>query len=183
MQARFPGFPLGIHAHNDSELAVANSIAAVELGCGQVQGTINGFGERTGNPPIEGLVMEYLSLRARPAGLDTTVITRIARYFQDEMESPMKLVPEGIEGRVPFRGSLSDSIYQMIGGLRSGMGYVGCRTIREMHEKDEMAKDKDNVRNELLSDRRQKFFGSYMAKARQRMTIRTNPQAIAQIVG
>jgi len=57
------------------------------------------------------------------------------RYFQDEMESPLKLVPEGIEGRVPFRGFLSDSIYQMIGGLRSGMGYVGCRTISEMHEK------------------------------------------------
>ncbi|MGV8080248.1 MAG: IMP dehydrogenase [Syntrophales bacterium] len=57
------------------------------------------------------------------------------RYFQDEMESPLKLVPEGIEGRVPFRGFLSDSIYQMIGGLRSGMGYVGCRTICEMHEK------------------------------------------------
>ncbi len=57
------------------------------------------------------------------------------RYFQDEMESPLKLVPEGIEGRVPFRGFLSDSIYQMIGGLRSGMGYLGCRTIPEMHEK------------------------------------------------
>jgi IMP dehydrogenase len=57
------------------------------------------------------------------------------RYFQDEMESPLKLVPEGIEGRVPFRGFLSDSIYQMMGGLRSGMGYVGCRTIRDMHEK------------------------------------------------
>ena len=49
VQERFPGFPLGIHAHNDSELAVANSLAAVELGCDQVQGTINGFGERCGN--------------------------------------------------------------------------------------------------------------------------------------
>ncbi|PKN36094.1 MAG: IMP dehydrogenase [Deltaproteobacteria bacterium HGW-Deltaproteobacteria-19] len=57
------------------------------------------------------------------------------RYFQDEMESPLKLVPEGIEGRVPFRGFLSDSIYQMVGGLRSGMGYVGCHTVCEMHEK------------------------------------------------
>ncbi len=49
VQARFPQAPLGIHAHNDSELAVANSIAAVELGCSQVQGTINGVGERCGN--------------------------------------------------------------------------------------------------------------------------------------
>ena len=49
VQKKFPQVPLGIHAHNDSELAVANSIAAVELGCGQVQGTINGVGERCGN--------------------------------------------------------------------------------------------------------------------------------------
>jgi|UniRef100_A0A7C3WP79 2-isopropylmalate synthase len=49
VQDRFPGVPLGIHAHNDSELAVANSLAAVELGCEQVQGTINGVGERCGN--------------------------------------------------------------------------------------------------------------------------------------
>jgi len=51
------------------------------------------------------------------------------------MESNLKLVPEGIEGRVPFRGSLSASIYQLIGGLKAGMGYLGCRTIPEMHAK------------------------------------------------
>jgi 2-isopropylmalate synthase len=49
VQERFPGVPLGIHAHNDSELAVGNTLAAVELGCEQVQGTINGVGERCGN--------------------------------------------------------------------------------------------------------------------------------------
>jgi 2-isopropylmalate synthase len=49
VKEHFPDMPLGIHAHNDSELAVANSIAAVDLGCGQVQGTINGVGERCGN--------------------------------------------------------------------------------------------------------------------------------------
>jgi len=49
VQERFPNFPLGIHAHNDSDLAVANSVAAVNLGCDQVQGTINGVGERCGN--------------------------------------------------------------------------------------------------------------------------------------
>jgi IMP dehydrogenase len=54
------------------------------------------------------------------------------RYFQDEALSESKLVPEGIVGRVPYRGSLSDSIYQLIGGLRAGMGYVGCGTIDEL---------------------------------------------------
>ncbi len=57
------------------------------------------------------------------------------RYYQDDMESHLKLVPEGIEGRVPFRGSLSASILQLKGGLLAGMGYVGCRTIKELREK------------------------------------------------
>jgi IMP dehydrogenase len=56
------------------------------------------------------------------------------RYFQGDVESDVKLVPEGIEGRVPYRGSLSANIHQLIGGLRSGMGYTGCRTLKEMHE-------------------------------------------------
>jgi IMP dehydrogenase len=56
------------------------------------------------------------------------------RYYQDDIEGNMKLVPEGIEGRVPFRGSLSASIQQLIGGLKAGMGYLGCRTIREVRE-------------------------------------------------
>ena len=57
------------------------------------------------------------------------------RYYQDDMESNMKLVPEGIEGRVPYRGSLSASIHQLMGGLKAGMGYVGCRTTGELREK------------------------------------------------
>jgi IMP dehydrogenase len=57
------------------------------------------------------------------------------RYYQDDIESNLKMVPEGIEGRVPFRGSLSASIYQLVGGLKAGMGYLGCRTIAEMHQK------------------------------------------------
>jgi len=57
------------------------------------------------------------------------------RYMQDDIESSLKLVPEGIEGRVPFRGSLSNSIYQIMGGLKAGMGYVGCRSIAELREK------------------------------------------------
>jgi IMP dehydrogenase len=56
------------------------------------------------------------------------------RYYQDDMESNFKLVPEGIEGRVPYRGSLSASIHQLLGGLKAGMGYVGCRTTGELRE-------------------------------------------------
>jgi IMP dehydrogenase len=55
------------------------------------------------------------------------------RYFQGG-EEDVKLVPEGIEGRVPYRGPLSDNIHQMIGGLRSGMGYTGCRTIKDLQQ-------------------------------------------------
>ena len=56
------------------------------------------------------------------------------RYFQDAEEGLQKLVPEGIEGRVPFRGALSETVYQMIGGLRSAMGYTGCATIRDLQD-------------------------------------------------
>jgi IMP dehydrogenase len=54
------------------------------------------------------------------------------RYFQDVEEDIKKLVPEGIEGRVPYKGHLHDVVYQMIGGLRSAMGYCGARKIEEM---------------------------------------------------
>ncbi len=54
------------------------------------------------------------------------------RYFQDLEADPDKLVPEGIEGRVPYKGALSALVYQLVGGLRSGMGYCGCRNIEEL---------------------------------------------------
>jgi IMP dehydrogenase len=57
------------------------------------------------------------------------------RYFQSDVEEPNKLVPEGIEGRVPYRGSLSSSIHQLLGGLRSGMGYVGAADLGELRAK------------------------------------------------
>ena len=57
------------------------------------------------------------------------------RYYHDDIESNLKLVPEGIEGRVPYRGSLSGSIHQLVGGLKAGMGYVGCRSTAELREK------------------------------------------------
>ena len=56
------------------------------------------------------------------------------RYFQNN-SGPSKLVPEGIEGKVPYRGLLAEMIYQLLGGLRSGMGYVGASTIQELHQR------------------------------------------------
>ena len=61
------------------------------------------------------------------------------RYFQEGNE-PDKLVPEGIEGRVPFKGSLYPVIHQLLGGLRSSMGYTGCQTIEEMRSKPEFVR-------------------------------------------
>ena len=61
------------------------------------------------------------------------------RYFQ-ENEKDVKLVPEGIEGRVPYRGALSDNIHQLIGGLRSGMGYTGCGTIKDLQQNCEFVR-------------------------------------------
>jgi len=62
------------------------------------------------------------------------------RYYHGEDMDDDKLVPEGIVGRVPYRGSLSSNIYQLVGGLRSGMGYVGSRTIEELREKARFVK-------------------------------------------
>lgn len=57
------------------------------------------------------------------------------RYFQDDVESDLKLVPEGIEGRVPYKGPLQSTIYQLIGGLKAGMGYCGSRTLNDLRTK------------------------------------------------
>jgi IMP dehydrogenase len=57
------------------------------------------------------------------------------RYFQDAEEDIQKLVPEGIEGRVPYKGPLGDTVYQMVGGLRAAMGYCGCADMKEFRAK------------------------------------------------
>src|SRR3569623_986825 len=62
------------------------------------------------------------------------------RYFQGDVEAPQKLVPEGIEGRVQYKGPLRESLYQLIGGLRASMGYLGCATLAELHEKARFVK-------------------------------------------
>ncbi len=62
------------------------------------------------------------------------------RYFQSNVENEQKFVPEGIEGRVPYRGSLASNVYQMIGGIKSGMGYVGAESITELQKRAKFVK-------------------------------------------
>jgi IMP dehydrogenase len=57
------------------------------------------------------------------------------RYFQEEVSEARKLVPEGIEARVPYKGPVSDTIFQLVGGLRSGMGYCGAANLDQLREK------------------------------------------------
>jgi isopropylmalate/homocitrate/citramalate synthase len=83
--AGVPGHLLEWHGHNDFHKGFVNGVTAWLYGCGAVNGTLLGFGERTGNTPIEGLIIEYISLRGTTDGIDTTVITDIARYFEREL--------------------------------------------------------------------------------------------------
>jgi IMP dehydrogenase len=62
------------------------------------------------------------------------------RYFQDTEDDIAKLVPEGIEGRVPYKGPLADSVYQLIGGLRAAMGYCGVKNIQNLKTKSKFIK-------------------------------------------
>ena len=73
------------HGHNDFHKVFVNGVTAWIYGCAAVNGTLLGFGERTGNAPIEALIMEYISLRGTTDGIDTTVITDIAQYFEKEL--------------------------------------------------------------------------------------------------
>ncbi len=57
------------------------------------------------------------------------------RYFQEDIKDSLKLVPEGVEGQVPYKGPVANVLHQLVGGLRAGMGYTGARTIPEMHKR------------------------------------------------
>ena len=65
------------------------------------------------------------------------------RYFQEPGAAPGKMVPEGIEGRVPYKGPVADVLFQLVGGLRSGMGYCGCGTVRELQTETELVRQTD----------------------------------------
>jgi IMP dehydrogenase len=62
------------------------------------------------------------------------------RYFQQEVKDTLKLVPEGIEGQVPYKGPVDGVLHQLVGGLRAGMGYTGARTLQELREKAEFVR-------------------------------------------
>ncbi|MFH1147200.1 MAG: cache domain-containing protein [Pseudomonadota bacterium] len=83
--AGVPGQSLEWHGHNDFHKVLVNAATAWLYGCAGVNGTLLGFGERTGNAPIEGLVIEYINLVGQSNGVDTTVITDIAEYFEKEL--------------------------------------------------------------------------------------------------
>jgi len=115
----------GIKQTGDIPKAIAAGADCVMIG-GLLAGTEESPGEKV---LYEGRVFKMYrgmgSLEAMKAGSGD-------RYFQDPEEEISKLVPEGIEGRVPYKGALSDVIYQMVGGLRAAMGYCGCKTIKEL---------------------------------------------------
>ncbi|HKZ17339.1 MAG TPA: hypothetical protein VJ161_07735 [Geobacteraceae bacterium] len=83
--AGVPGHLMEWHGHNDFHKAMINATTAWLYGCAAANSTLLGMGERTGNPPIEGLIIEYISLKGTTNGIDTTVITDIAEYFEKEV--------------------------------------------------------------------------------------------------
>jgi len=93
-----PGHLLEWHGHNDFHKALINATTAWLYGCGGANGTLLGLGERTGNSPIEGLIIEYIGLKGTNNGIDTTVITDIAEYFKNEIDVK-------IPANYPFVGS------------------------------------------------------------------------------
>ena len=83
--AGVPGHLLEWHGHNDFHRAMTNATTAWLYGCSAANSTLLGLGERTGNPPIEGLIIEYIALKGNNDGIDTTIITDIAVYFEKEL--------------------------------------------------------------------------------------------------
>jgi len=110
--AGVPGHLLEWHGHNDFHKALINATTAWLYGCAAANGTVLGLGERTGNAPIEGLIMEYIGLRGSSDGIDTTVITDIAGYFQKDIgvEIPANLPFVGADFNVTRAGIHADGL-------------------------------------------------------------------------
>ena len=96
--AGVPGNLMEWHGHNDFHKAMINATTSWLYGCAAANSTLLGMGERTGNPPIEGLIIEYISLKGHTNGIDTTIITDIAEYFEKE-------IGVRIPSNYPFIGS------------------------------------------------------------------------------
>lgn len=96
--AGVPGSQLEWHGHNDFHKVLINASTAWLYGCASANASLFGIGERTGNPPLEGLIIEYMGLTGRSEGIDTTVITELAEYYRREVGAE-------IYERYPFVGS------------------------------------------------------------------------------
>jgi isopropylmalate/homocitrate/citramalate synthase len=94
----YPSHLLEWHGHNDFHKVHVNGATSWLYGCSALNTTVLGFGERTGNPPLEAAVVEYIGLKGTPDGMDTRVITEIADYFRTEVQAP-------IAPNYPFVGS------------------------------------------------------------------------------
>ncbi|HEX5802689.1 MAG TPA: IMP dehydrogenase [Azospira sp.] len=128
------GIPLiadgGIRYSGDIAKAIAAGANAVMLG-----GLLAGTEEAPGEVELfQG--RSYKSYRGM-GSIGAMAAGAADRYFQDNTANVDKLVPEGIEGRVPYKGTALAVIHQLMGGLRSSMGYLGCSTIDQMHERAE----------------------------------------------
>ncbi len=107
------------------------------IGCGAHSIMIGGLFAGTEESPGETILFQGRSYKVyRGMGsIEAMKMGSRDRYYQDDIEGPLKLVPEGIEGRVPYRGSVASVTHQLIGGLRASMGYVGGETIAELQLK------------------------------------------------
>ncbi len=114
-----PSERLEWHGHNDFHKVLINAEAAWLYGCSAANGTLLGYGERTGNPPIEGLLIEYVALKGELNGVDTTVITEIGNYFK-------RILKEPIPKNYPFVGdefNVTRAGIHADGGIKNEMIY------------------------------------------------------------
>lgn len=118
----------GIRYSGDAVKAIAAGASSLMLG-----GLLAGVDESPGEV-IYHQGRTYKSVRGM-GSLGAMLDGSADRYGQGDVEKREKFVPEGVEGRVPYKGALSSFIYQMVGGIRSGMGYSGCERVREMWTK------------------------------------------------
>ena len=123
----------GIKFSGDITKAIAAGASAVMIG---------GLFAGTEESPGETIIYQGRSYKVY-RGMGSIVAMESGskdRYFQEHESVTSKLVPEGIEGRVPYKGTLADYVFQLVGGLRAGMGYTGCTTIPELRAKAKFVK-------------------------------------------
>jgi len=136
-EARKHGVPIiadgGIKFSGDATKAIAAGASCVMIGS-LFAGTDEAPGER--------IIYQGRTYKAY-RGMGSVEAMKMGskdRYFQSDVCETEKFVPEGIVGRVPYRGPISENVYQLLGGLRAGMGYTGCATIQELQTKSRMVK-------------------------------------------